>query len=138
MIDYNNFRKSLKNLEVQNKNYKSMDSLFPQWIKEGVVESVIQRFEVCYDCLWKILKHYLEEVEGRVDVPNSPNGVFRVAAEVQVLASSVEQWQKYRTARVGTTHDYSGDKAQKAIELIDDFIDDSIGLYQTMTGKVWE
>ena len=24
------------------------------------------------------------------------------------------------------------------IELIDDFIDDAIGLYQTMTGETWE
>lgn len=138
MINYDNFKKSLKNLEVQNQNYKGMDSSLPQWIKEGIVESVVQRFEVCYDCLWKTLKHYLEENEGRVDVPNSPNGVFRFAAEAQILASSVEQWQKYIKARIATTHDYSGEKAKKAIELIDDFIDDAIGLYQTMTGKTWE
>ena len=139
MIDYNNFKKSLKNLEVQNQNYKSMDSSLPQWNKEAVAESVIQRFEICYDCLWKILKHYLEEVEGRVDVPNSPKGVVRVAAETQILTSSVEQWLKYIKARIGTTHDYSGEKAQETIGLlIDDFIDDAIGLYQTMTGETWE
>ena len=138
MIDYDNFKKSLENLEIQGQNYKSMDSSWPQWVKEGVAESVIQRFEICYDCLWKILKRYLAEVEGRVDVPSSPKGVIRVAAEVQILTSSVEQWQKYIKARIGTTHDYSGEKAQEAIELIDDFIDDAIGLYQTMTGETWE
>ena len=42
-------------------------------------------------------------------------------------------------ARIDTTHDYDGEKAQKVIDIIiDDFVDDAIGLYQTMTGDAWE
>lgn len=29
-------------------------------------------------------------------------------------------------------------KARQAIKIIDDFIDDAIALYQTMTGQIWE
>ena len=138
MIEYDNFKKSLKNLETRNEFLKTLTQHPNDQIKESVVESVIQRFEICYDCLWKILKHYLEEVEGRTDVPASPKGVFRIAAEAQILTSSIEQWQQYIKARNQTSHDYSGEKAQEAIGLIDDFIDDAVGLYQTMTGKTWE
>lgn len=138
MIEYDNFRKSLKNLESRNEYRKNNMQNFSRDMDESVTESVIQRFEICYDCLWKVLKRYLEEVEGRADVPSSPKGVFRVAAEVQILNSSVEQWFKYIDARIGTTHDYDGEKAQNAIKLIDGFIDDTIKLYQKMTGKSWE
>lgn len=36
MIDYENFRKSLKNLELQHDNYLHMDEGFPQLIEEAV------------------------------------------------------------------------------------------------------
>ena len=51
MIEYNNFQKSLKNLEAQFANYKTLDDNLPKIIQEAVAESVIQRFEICWDCL---------------------------------------------------------------------------------------
>ena len=138
MIDYSNFKKSLKNLEEQNQNYKNIGSSLPQWNREAVAESVIQRFEICHDCLWKILRRYMEEELGISEVPTAPKPLSRSAFKNGLLSSSVEQWLRYIDARIGTTHDYSGEKAQEAIELIDDFIDDTIGLYQTMTGETWE
>ena len=44
----------------------------------------------------------------------------------------------YANARTNTTHDYSGEKAQACLEIMGDFIDDAIGLYQTMSGKTWD
>ena len=49
MIDYGSFRRSLMNLEQQNDNRKNLPSNLPQLMREAVDESVIQRFEVCYD-----------------------------------------------------------------------------------------
>ena len=138
MIDYINFKKSLKNLEIRNEYRKNLDPSSDIQIKEGMNESVIQRFEVCYDCLWKILRRYLEESLGIPKVPTAPKPLCRMAFENDLLSSSVEQWLKYIDARIGTTHDYDGDKAQKAVDLVDDFIDDAIGLYQTMTEETWE
>ncbi len=138
MIEYDKFKKSLKNLEVQNQHYKEMDSDWPIWSKEGMAESVIQRFEICYDCLWKILGRYLGEVLGVAEVPAAPKPLIRMALKNKLFSSSFEQWKKYVDARIGTAHDYNGEKAQDAIKLIDDFIDDAIGLYQTMTEKTWE
>jgi len=53
MIDYDKFQKSLKHLELQYRNHKSMDSGQPKLIWEAVTASVIQSFETCYDSLGK-------------------------------------------------------------------------------------
>ena len=138
MIDYGNFSKALKNLELQYDNYKNLDDELPELMKEAVAESVIQRFETCYDCLWKVLKRYLTEELGIPDVPNSPNPILKLADENSLFVTPLEQWLAYAEARIDTTHDYSGEKAQACLEITGNFIDDAIGLYQTMSGETWE
>lgn len=49
MIDYSKFEKSLKHLELQFNNYKTLDINQPELIQEAVKESIIQRFEICWD-----------------------------------------------------------------------------------------
>ena len=105
--------------------------------QEAIKESVIQRVETCYDTLWKHLKRYLTEELGLVEVRNSPKPVFRLANENQLLRD-LDSWLKYADARVDTAHDYSSEKADASLELMEEFIDDAIGLYQTLTGKTWE
>ena len=138
MIEYDKFKKSLKHLEVQYQNHKQLDSGLPELMKEAVAESVIQRFETCYDCMWKVLKRYLREELGLPEVPDSPKKIFRLAAENDLFSSPVEQWIKYADARIDTSHDYSGEKAVDALELMGGFVDDAIGLYQTMSNEAWD
>lgn len=140
MIDYSKFKKSLKHLELQFENYKNSDSRenLTELDKEALAESVIQRFETCYDCLWKHLKRYLVDELGLPDVPNSPKPVFRIGFENKLFSSMLDQWLQYADARTDTAHDYSGEKAQECLDLMDDFIDDALGLYQTLTGETWE
>jgi len=138
MIDYSKFRSSLKRLEEQNRNYRRENPLLSDLDREAIAESVIQRFETCYDCLWKVLKRYLIEELGVADAPNSPKPVFRLAHENGLLAVPVARWLKYADARVGTSHDYDGAKAQACLALVPDFIEDAIRLYQKMNGELWE
>lgn len=138
MIEYNKFQKALKHLEVQFENYRTLDENLPELIQEGIAESVIQRFETCWDCLWKVLKRYLEEEIGLPEVPNGPNPILRLANENNLLPGTLENWLGYAKARVNTSHDYSGEKAQDALAIMGDFVDDAIGLYQTMSGESWE
>ena len=138
MIDYDNFRLSLKRLEEQHENYRNLDVALPELMREGIAESVIQRFETCYDCLWKVLKRYLTEGLGLAETPNSPKPIFRLAHENALLTSPPEQWLQYADARTDTAHDYDAKKARACLEQIPAFIDDAIGLYQTMTGETWE
>ena len=76
MIEYDKFQMSLKRLEEQYENYRQSDDSLPELIQEAIAESTIQRFETCYDCLWKVLKRYLTEDLGLPDAPNSPKGHF--------------------------------------------------------------
>ncbi len=138
MIDYSKFQKALKHLEAQFENYKTLDEELDFLLQEAVAESVIQRFETCYDCMWKVLKRYLNEELGVPEVPNSPKPIFLIAAENRLLSSPIEQWLKYLRARINTSHDYSGEKAEDCLEEMEGFVDDAIGLYQTMTGETWE
>ncbi len=138
MLDYGGFHRSLKNLELQNDNRKKLPSEQPQYIREALDESVIQRFEVCYDTLLKALRRYLIDEVRLPSFPPSPRPIFRLAGENEVLDSPVERWMEYVDLQVETTHDYSNEKAAAVLERVDDFITDAIGLYQTMTGEEWE
>ena len=79
----------------------------------------------------------IEEL-GLADIPNSPKPVFRLAHENHLFAAPLEQWLQYAEARIGTSHDYDSKKAEACLTLMPDFIDDAIGLYQTMSGATWE
>lgn len=137
MIDYGKFRKALEHLEDQFENHQTLDESQPRLIQEAVAESVIQRFETCYDCLWKVLKRYLVEELGTPDVPNSPKPVFRIANESNLLPSGIEPWLSYANARVDTAHDYSGEKARAALALMAAFIRDGLALHEKLSGQPW-
>ena len=162
MIEYDNFQKSLWRLEEQYENYRKPDDSLPELTREAITESVIRRFKTCYDCLWKVLKRYLIEELGLANAPNSPKPVFKLAYENDLFAAPLEEWLRYADARVDTAHDYSpfrnhsplegesarqgrspqpsrwGDKQQACLDIMDNFIDDAIGLYQTMSGETWD
>lgn len=138
MIEYDKLKKLLKHLELQFENYQTLDDSLPVLIKEAVAESVIQRFETCWDCLWKILKRYLVEEIGLPSVPNGPNPILRLANENDILPTPIEVWLKYAKTRVGTSHDYSGEKAQEALLIMGAYISDSIKLYEIMNIKDWK
>ena len=140
MIDYEKFQKSLKHLELQFANYTTAADRaeLSEIDREAIAESVIQRFETCYDTLWKDLKRYLIEELGLADVPTSPKPVLKLAGQNELLVSGVEQWLKYADARIDTAHDYSGLKAEQTLLVIEDFIGDAVRLYQTLTGTPWK
>ncbi|MDR0598159.1 MAG: nucleotidyltransferase substrate binding protein [Treponema sp.] len=138
MIDYGKFDRALNHLALQYENFCGLEARpgLSEIDREAIGESVIQRFEVCYDCLWKVLKRYLAENLGLPELPTSPKPLFRIAFENQ-LFPELEPWLLYADIRAGTSHDYSEDKARKALAEAENFIRDASALYQTMTGKPW-
>jgi len=140
MIDYDKLKRSLKHLELQFENLKRAKDRaeLTDIDREAVAESVIQRFETCYDTLWKTLKRYLTEETGLPDTPSSPKPILKLAGQNGLLAAPVEQWLKYADARVSTAHDYSGERAGECLAIMPGFIADAIALYRTMTGLTWE
>ena len=139
MIDYSKFKKSLLQLQKQFANLQSLEQRqgLSTLDQEAIAESVIQRFETCYDCIWKVLKRHLNEKLGLPDLPNSPKPIFRIAADNQLLINSDAQWLIYAEARVQTAHDYDGLKASSTLALMPAFVADAVALYQTLTGESW-
>ena len=140
MIDYSMLEKSLKHLKVQYTNYLTIASRTDLGTleKEAIKESVIRRFETCYDTLWKTLKRYLNEELGIPEIPKSHKPIFRIAEENKLLKSNTEQWLQYADARIYTSHNYSEDKGEEAVLLMRWFIPDAIDLLEKMTGSPWE
>jgi hypothetical protein len=140
MMNDDKFRKSLQQLVAQFNNYQKLAERldFTDLDKEGIAESVIQRFETCYDCICKHLKRYFIETLSLPEVPNCPKPIFRIAADNQLFKSNTEQWLIYADARIQTSHDCDREKAKAALSLMADFIADAIDLYKTLTGKPWE
>ena len=137
-IDYTKFRLSLERLEEQYNNYQNLDESLSTLNQEAIAESAIQRFETCFDTLWKTLKKYMTEALGLPDLPNSPKPLFRIAYGNQLFRGSLEDWIQYSDSRIETSHDYDSVKAQHCLRIIDGFIEDAVGLYQTMTGESWD
>lgn len=141
MINYDKFKKSLKHLELQLENYeRAVDRPeLNELDREALTESVIKRFERCWNTLWKVFRRYLNEELGLPDVPTSPKPILRLANENKLLATPIEQWLRYANARNDNVNEYDEAKAAAdCLELLPDFLDDAIGLYQTMTGTSWE
>ncbi len=138
LIDYGKFRLSLQRLQEQCANYQNAGVRRPRLDREAVTESVIQRFETCYDCLWKVLRRYLIDGLGIPDAPNSPKPLFKMADQNGLFRSPIDQWLVYAQKRIDTAHDYDGEKAKARLEVVSAFIDDAIDLYQTMSGDAWE
>lgn len=138
-MDYSKLKKSLSHLELQYSNFLTSQSRtnLTDLDKEAIAEACIQRFEVCYDCVWKVLKRYLIEVLGIPEVPNSPKPAFRFANENKLFSSSIEAWLRYADVRTNTAQDYDGDKAQHCIKELGGFIDETRALYTAMSGEQW-
>jgi len=138
-MSYEKLEKALINLKLQFQNYqtpKPRDVLD----QEAVEESVIQRFEICYDVLWKDLKRHMTEVLGLSGIPSSPKPVFRIAYENNLIPSTdcLERWITYAVIRVETTHIYSKEVKQKALDHMDGFITDAVSIYEAITGIKWQ
>ena len=137
MTEYDKLKRSLQHLEQQYANYLSMNERenLSDLDKDAISESVVRRFETCYDTLWKHLKKYLEEEIGVVS-PNSPKPIFRLAHENNII-EDVENWFEYAQARIDTAHDYNEEKYMDTLGKTGDFIRDAIELYKVMTKESW-
>lgn len=138
MISYEKFQLSLARLQEQHSNYVQLDPSVPEATREAYAESVIQRFETCYDCIWKVLKRYLAHALGIPDVPNSPKPILRRAFENDLLDGPLERWLNYAQHRVHTSHDYSLTKAEDCLAVVGDFIADATALLRTMIDRPWD
>ncbi|MCY3850823.1 MAG: HI0074 family nucleotidyltransferase substrate-binding subunit [Acidimicrobiaceae bacterium] len=136
-IDYSKFTQSLLRLEEQHHHLAHDTDELPEWVVDSIKESVIQRFETCYDSCWKLVRRYLIQNIRLPDVPNGPNPVLRLAAENFLLGGELSDWMTYSKARNDTSHDYSKEKADACLAIVDAFIPAAVKLHENLTGQSW-
>lgn len=141
VVDYEKLRNSLRRLELQYRNYESLEkhAQLTDLDREAIRESVIRRFETCYDTLWKHIRRHLIAVLGLPTdaTPNSPKPVLRIAHENHLL-SDMDAWLRYAQIRIDTSHGYGEEKIENALQHMAAFIGDATSVYETMTTTQWE
>ena len=108
-----------------------------QITRESIKESLLKRFETCYEMVWRTLRRHVVVDLGNANVVNSPKPAFRIASENDSLPPPVERWLSYANSRIDTAENYSGERVENCISMMSEFISDAIGLYEILTGNRW-
>ena len=137
MTGYDRLRLALTRLQDQHEHYRQLDPSLPAVTHEAVMESVIRRFGMCYECLWRSLKWHLIDALGIPDLLYSPKPVFRRAFQSNLLDGPPERWFAYAEQRLRTSHGYGQEQAADCLRVIPDFIEDAVALYETMADEPW-
>ena len=137
MTGYDRFRLTLTRLQHQHEHYRQLDPSLPAITHEAVMESVIRRFGMCYECLWRSLKWHLIDALGIPDLLYSPKPVFRRAFQSNLLDGPPERWFAYAEQRMHTSRGYGQEQAADCLRVIPDFIEDAVALYETMAEQPW-
>ena len=82
-------------------------------------DSVIQRFEFCFDLAWKSLKTILLE---KGIVSNTPRDCFENAYAIKIIDDE-EIWIKAMKTRNTLSHLYDEESAKESVEYISEFIE---------------
>ncbi len=98
------FRRAVRRLEDACRQEKN----------EFIRDSVIQRFEFCYELAWKMLKLKLEEED--IDV-RSPKQVLQVALELGLIEDG-NAWTELHRMRNLTSHTYDEALAEEVYAFV--------------------
>jgi len=99
-------------------------------IHEQLRSATIHSFEYNFECLWKLLKMYIEEVHRVPVKPATPNKTFRVSNDLEIVSNKeLEILFDSTEDRNLTTHTYIEEVAKKINKRIPEY-------YETMKAIV--
>ena len=86
-----------------------------------VRDSVIQRFEYCYDSSKKMLTRHLKNMgESDIDTKSLAD-IIRLGAKKGLLYHSWDEWSRYKDNRNATSHGYDESVAIEIVSHLDGF-----------------
>lgn len=110
--------KAFQNLKIVIDAYNEEDEGI---IKDGLRDSIIQRFEFCSELSWKLMKKYLDE--NLMIEQYSPRGVVKEAYK-QKLIDDGEVWLDILEDRNLTSHTYDENTANRIKDnIINNYVD---------------
>lgn len=135
-MDFDQFKKVIRRFEEMLNAYKDDTADRSDLEREAIQDSLVKRFEYSLEVAWKSCKRYLHEEGFAEAASGSPKSIIRLAGEASIVGS-VENWIRYINARQSTSHDYSAEKADQVLAVVDDFYRDVVELYQALSGDRW-
>ena len=131
--DYEQLKKSRDRLKNQYEFFVANKATLEGNIAEAVKESVVKRFDICFDTLLKHMKKYMEEEVGLPEMSDHAQIIFRNAKKGRIISEDMQrQLHHYREIRNNSAHSYSEEEAQKTIDIVKYFIQDVTELYEQM------
>lgn len=94
-------------------------------------DGTIQRFEYCYEIIWKSAQRILKENEVQAETPKA---VFRELGRLGWI-QNVEDWLAFQKARNETSHEYGLKFALHSYELAKKFLPMAQNLYAVLLEK---
>ena len=133
-MNYEQMRISIKRFGEMLHAWQDRSASRSELEKEAIQDSLVKRFEYTLEVTWKSCKRHLAE-EGFAEAKTgSPKSIMRLAFESGLIVN-VENWIDYINARQDTSHDYSGEKADRVLGIVESFYADAVALYQKMSGN---
>ncbi|MBQ3312069.1 nucleotidyltransferase substrate binding protein [bacterium] len=102
-----------------------------------IKDACVKRFEYTIETSWKIMKKYLKQIYGKTDKELTMNNIFRLM-EGYGFIKSWEDWHNYYEKRNDTSHEYNEERANKILDIIDDFVSNAEFLYQHLSKEIGE
>ena len=94
-------------------------------------DGTIQRFEYCYELLWKLSQRVLQEHEVKAEYPKT---IFRELGRLGWI-NNVEEWLAFQQARNDSSHEYGIQFANKSYHLAKIFLPLANQLFEILKTK---
>ncbi|MDA8576216.1 nucleotidyltransferase substrate binding protein [Candidatus Marinamargulisbacteria bacterium] len=116
---------------------KALDEYKKDESNDFIRDSVIQRFEFCYDLSVKFIKRHLSLISANPSAINemSFQEIIREAYTKGILRNSWDTWWKYRDDRNATSHAYSEAKAIEVAGDVEAFLIEADYLVEHLKAK---
>ncbi len=98
-----------------------------------LVDSVVKRFEVCFEYTWKFLKRAAEYIGTEA---NGPRFAIQAAMQLGWITTAPDFWQQITDARNSAVHDYLGITQHEYLALIERFAQEMPSLIVRVTQKL--
>jgi len=95
-------------------------------------DGTIQRFEYCYEIIWKLSQRVLKDNEIIAETPKS---VFKELGRLGWI-DNVEEWMAFQKMRNLTSHEYGKVLAEKSYELSKIFLPLAMKLFLILKNKI--
>lgn len=94
-------------------------------------DGTVQRFEYCYEIIWKLALRVLQANEVKAEYPKT---VFRELGRLGWI-NNVEDWIEFQKSRNDTSHEYGVRYAQASYQLAKIFLPMALSLFETLKEK---